>query len=337
MRKYWNHIGFLSGITVLIMAMSLFGSLGYGDQQVNAKQEEEPIIEIEETNQEDQDQAVAIVDEPEEAPKPEAINGLLIGFDKSGGLTDVIMVGHIDPETNQVQIISVPRDLEIYFDEPGFDTIKANNPKNHIAHAKLNNLYSLLGWNDQALSDVRSIVEVITDLKIDYMMTVDISGFKDIVDAVGGVTFDVPQRMYYNDPAQDLYIDLQPGVQVLNGEKAMELVRYRKGYARGDLQRIEVQQAFLAALVEQVLSVNDFDTITNLLTTGYSLIESDFGLVVALEYAEFFYDLDVGNLLSEENMMTIPSYGELEDGVWFQYFDLDKAHEEVEALIGSQE
>jgi anionic cell wall polymer biosynthesis LytR-Cps2A-Psr (LCP) family protein len=72
-----------------------------------------------------------------------------------------------------------------------------------------------------------------------------------MVDAAGGIEFDVPVRMLYNDPYQNLSIDLQPGRQVLDGEKAEMLMRYRKGYQEGDLSRIGVQQAFLEAALEQ--------------------------------------------------------------------------------------
>ena len=330
MRNPLNNIGVLSGITALIMVVSLFGGMSHGPTEAVAEVVEAP-IEVIPVDEE------PVIEEPvvEEVEVPDTINGLLIGFDRSGGLTDVLMVGHVDPVNNQVQIISVPRDLEIYFTDEEFKHIKQNNPKNRILHAKLNNIYSLLGWDDQALQDVVSIVEVITGLEIDYIMTVNIDGFSDMVDAMGGVEFYVPQDMDYEDPFQDLYIHLDEGMQVLDGDKAEQLVRYRKGYAMGDLQRIEVQQEFVAAAVDQVLNTRDFGQITELLTTGYSLIETDFGLVVMLEYAEFFFNLDMEHVLSPENMITIPSGGEKIDGVWFQLFDLDEAHEAVREVISN--
>lgn len=334
MKKWTDNLWVLCGITAMLLGMSLFGSTAASPMDTietsNAEADEATLLET--ANPLDED--TAETDEQDLAPLvPQAINGLLIGFDKSGGLTDVIMVGHIDPAEEKIQIISIPRDLEIFFNQPGFSEIKKANPNNHILHAKLNNLYYHLGWDQRALMDIRSIVEVITGLEIDYMMTIDISGFKDMVDAVGGVDFYVPQDMKYDDPAQDLYIDLKKGQQILDGEKAMELVRFRKGYTMGDLQRIKVQQAFLAAMVDQVLHESTFDELTNLMTTTYNLIESDFGLAVAIQYVQFFFELDMTNLLSEDNMITIPSYGEQEEGIWIQYFDLDQAHKAVKSLI----
>lgn len=339
MKKQFNSLSVLSGMTVLLLLLSFVGGRGHAsDIETKDLVEETPAVIIKDPIvPEETTSAEALPELEPEIEVPDTINGLLIGFDRTHGLTDVIMVGHIDPANNEVQIISIPRDLEVYFTEEEFKEIKANNPDNRILHAKLNNIYSLIGWDDQALQDIKAVVEVITGLEMDYMMTIDIDGFKDMVDAVGGVEFYVPQRMYYNDPYQDLYIDLEEGLQILDGDKAEQLVRYRKGYERGDLQRIEVQQDFVAAAVDQVIHKSDFSEIQQLLATGYDMINTDFGLVVMLEYAEFFFNLDMEHVLSEENMITIPSWGEKVEGMWFQFFDLEEAREAVDALVNSEE
>lgn len=334
MDKFTNHMGLLLGITLGIIAMSFIAVIEMNGEERAALEQ----VRIELDAQKLRDQELQDAQrEAEEAEKaiPETINGLFIGFDTSGGLTDVLMVGHIDPKENKVQLISIPRDLEIYFDEEPFKTIKENNPKNRIAHAKINNIYSLIGWDERALEDVRLIVEGITGLEIDYIMTIDTSGLREVVDAVGGVEFDVPQRMYYMDPVQDLQIDLQPGLQHLDGDKAEQLVRYRK-YKMGDLQRIQVQQAFIAAMVDQVLGSRDFNQISKLVSKGYKYIDTDFGMVVMLKYAEFFFNLELEHVLSPENMITIPSYGELVDERWMQYFELEEARETVDLLINNR-
>jgi len=338
MRKTMNNMGFLSGVTAVIMTVSLFGGLAHTSDNIAAEMPEEAEQMIEVVNPLEENSEVLDIEEVEVVEDvPDAINGLLIGFDRTNGLTDVIMVGHIDPENNEVKIISIPRDLEIYFTDDAFKEIKKNNPNNRILHAKLNNIYSLIGWDEAALQDIKAIAEVITGLEIDYMMTINIDGFVEMVDVVGGVEFDVPQDMYYNDPNQDLHINLVKGLQVLDGDKAEQLVRYRKGYARGDLERIEVQQAFIAEMVDQVIHRSDFNEISQLLTTGYNMIDRDFGLVVMLEYAEFFFNLDMEHVLSEDNMITIPSWGEKVEGLWFQYFDLEEARNVVDEMINDSD
>jgi anionic cell wall polymer biosynthesis LytR-Cps2A-Psr (LCP) family protein len=114
-------------------------------------------------------------------------------------------------------------------------------------------------------------------------MSVNFDGFKEIIDALGGVEFDVPFRMKYDDPVQGLHIDLQPGLQVLDGEKAHDFVRFRKGnagypgYAMGDLGRVEAQQAFIKALISQkvnakyLLKVDEiFDVVCKNVRTNYT-------------------------------------------------------------------
>ena len=114
---------------------------------------------------------------------------------------------------------------------------------------------------------------------VDGYVLVDLEAFKKTVDLVGGVDFDVPQDMDYEDASQDLYIHLKKGPQHLDGEKAMELVRFRKGYATQDIQRTQVQQQFLKALAKQCLSVSSLtkigefadifaEYVTTSLTTG---------------------------------------------------------------------
>lgn len=267
----------------------------------------------------------------------ESFTGLLVGLDKSKGLTDVLMVGVMDVEKNSVKVISVPRDLEIDFTDEDFEHIKENNPDNNVSFCKLNEVYSLTGHNEQAFRDLKEIISIITGLEIDYLARIDVDGFSDLVDVIGGVEFNVPERMYYSDPFQDLYIDLDEGYQLLDGDKAEQLVRYRH-YKMGDLQRIQVQQEFMVALFDKIMDIEDFDQVKDLATTGYNMFEADFGLLFALTYAEYFFNLDMKNVLSTTNMITIPSYGEKVGELWYQRWYLEEAHQVVDVLLnGSTE
>lgn len=270
--------------------------------------------------------------EPEQPKIPKSVTGLVIGFDKSRGLTDVVMVGVLDTETNQIKIISVPRDLEIDFSKEPFATIKKEDKNNKIGHCKLTEVYYDLGKTEEALLQLKKIVGAIVGLEIEYMATINVEGFVEMVDAVGGVEFDVPQRMYKRDPAQDLLINLQKGKQLLDGDKAMQLVRYR-GYKLGDIQRIKVQQEFLVALYQKVLETKDLDTLVKLTNTVYGIVDADFGLNLAVEYVEYLFKLDKENLLSADNMVTIPSYGVHQEGKWYQFWDLEEARKTVDELV----
>lgn len=315
----------LLAATALIIGIAI---VSISVDNINARNEqdvvEEPVEKIEPEE--------PVEEIPEEKTIPESLTGLFVGFDASRGLTDVLMVGHLDTEKNEVKVISVPRDLTIDFREEEFKHIKENNPDNNILYCKITDVYSLTGWNEEALMDVKEIVSIITGLEIDYMATIDVNGFSEVVDVIGGVEFDVPTDMYHTDPAQDLYINLKKGQQLLDGDKAEQLVRYRD-YLMGDLQRIQVQQDFMVAAFEKMMNINSFEKITELVKTSYNYFEADFGLLFALEYAEYFFKLDVNNILNSDNMITIPSYGEKVDGIWYQRWDKEATNELLEEFM----
>ena len=95
------------------------------------------------------------------------------------------------------------------------------------------------------------------------------------VDAIGGVTFDVPINMNYEDPYQNLYIHISKGVQTLSGADALKVVRFREGYATQDIGRMETQQNFLKAVAKQVLTVGNLDKIDDFVKIFQTYVETD--------------------------------------------------------------
>lgn len=170
----------------------------------------------------------------------EKCNILIMGTDKEGMRTDVMMLAQIDSQTGKAVVMSIPRDTRI---KSGSRWMKINE-----AHA--------LGFENGKKGSESSILAVkeLTGIPVNHYVKVNFDAFIDCIDALGGVDFDVPQRMKYKDPYQGLDIDLQPGMQHLDGDKAEQLVRFRR-YKNGDLGRIEVQQNFLHALAEQKLKL----------------------------------------------------------------------------------
>lgn len=334
MFKNFNKMSVLVGITVFILGLNLAG--GILDQSYIQEVEAQEALELAEAERIKAQEAL-IDEEMEmlleaELAVPDSVAALLIGLDRSEGLTDVLMVGYLDTDTNQVKIVSVPRDLFIDFREAHFKEIKENNPKNRVLYCKLNEVYNYLGQDQAGLEDLRDIIEVITGIEIKHMMTIDIDGFKDVVDVMGGIEFDVPQDMRYSDPEQDLYINLKAGWQHLDGDKAEQLVRYRR-YPRGDLQRIEMQQLVVQALIDKALKIESIDRWIALATKVFAIFKADFGLLLALDYVEYIFEQDLKELISTEHMVTIPSWGELIDEIWYQYWDIEEAHSMVEELI----
>ena len=154
---------------------------------------------------------------------------LVVGRDKVSSLTDVIMLVSFDRSNGRVCVLQVPRDT---YAEYG-----------NSSYYKINGAYKTLGAEGMC-----DFFEDSFGIKLDGYVSLDLEGFRNAVDAVGGVEITVEKDLKYNDPSQGLYINLKKGRQTLNGKQAEMLVRYRSGYARGDLDRLDTQKRFLAAL-----------------------------------------------------------------------------------------
>ena len=170
----------------------------------------------------------------------EKCNILIMGTDKDGLRTDVMMLAQIDGENKSAVVMSIPRDTRVKY--------AGRNRKITEVHS--------VGMRNGKHGSEASIVAVkeLTGIPIHHFVKVNFDAFNDCIDELGGVDFDVPQRMKYYDPYQDLDIDLYKGMQRLDGDKAEQLVRFRQ-YKRGDLDRIKVQQDFIHAIAEQKLQM----------------------------------------------------------------------------------
>jgi LCP family protein required for cell wall assembly len=160
-------------------------------------------------------------------------NILILGVDSIyGHRSDTIMVLHIDPSRRSAAIVSVPRDTIVTIPGRGLD--------------KVNHAYA---YGGAELS--RRTLEDFFRVSIPYYVTVDLAGIEKLIDDIGGVMINVEKRMYYVDYAGDLYIDLQPGWQKLNGKQAMGYLRFR--HSDNDFARIGRQQSFLKAVADQTM------------------------------------------------------------------------------------
>lgn len=169
---------------------------------------------------------------------------LLAGNDDGTGNTDTIMVGKIDTVRHTMDFVSIPRDTIINVE---WDNRKLNS----VYWGSKNN-----GGN--GIDALRSHIKNLIGFDVDCYAVVDLESIIEVVDVMGGVYFDVPFEMNYDDGP---VIHLQPGYQLLDGYEAMGLCRYRDGYVNGDLERIEVQHQFLKAVAEQFISLGNIPNI----------------------------------------------------------------------------
>lgn len=168
---------------------------------------------------------------------------LLAGLDRASNSTDTILVGRLDTALHRLDLVSIPRDTLI------------NRP---WSVRKINAVYAAaVNSGDDGLEALREQIRCLTGFAPDCCAVVDLDVFVQAVDLVGGVDFDVPTAMYYDDPRQGLSIRLEAGPQHLDGQQAMGVVRYRSGYVNGDLDRVAVQQSFLRAAASQLVSLGN--------------------------------------------------------------------------------
>ena len=167
-------------------------------------------------------------------------NILLYGVDNDAGGSDTNMLMRFDAEGKKIDVVSLPR-----------DTLMSNGHK-------LNSSY-----NNGGTEKLRSNIEDMLGVPVDFYVSVDLKGFIALIDQIGGVDFDVPCDMDYDDPYQDLHIHFKAGLQKLNGQQAMEVVRFRHnndntGYGgRQDLGRIGTQQAFLKTVAQKLMKLEN--------------------------------------------------------------------------------
>jgi LCP family protein required for cell wall assembly len=182
---------------------------------------------------------------------PMRTNFVMMGIDNFS-LADAIMVGTFYRDTGEIRLMSVPRDTYVRLSDSRHRQIMdlgLNIPQ----QMKLNEMRS---WGT-ATWGPNLIMQELTDMfgvPFHFYVEVRLTAFRRIVDNIGGVYFNVPRRLYYIDPCQDLVIDVPAGNRRLTGIQAEGLVRYRATYASGDLQRNQVQMEFMAALFSQLLT-----------------------------------------------------------------------------------
>lgn len=202
---------------------------------------------------------------------------LLLGADNDGSNTDTIMVVSYDVPNQDLSIMSIPRDTMV-------------NVRWDIK--KINSVYSVYG-----LDGMMEHMEKLLGFAPDFFVKIDVHAFVEVIDLLGGVNFDVPRDMDYDDPYQNLHIHLKKGYQHLDGTESMGLVRWRHnndftlGYS--DEERMKTQQAFLRAAAQQCISLKNWDKVTELIDLFYTYVESDLELGEMLWFAKQALGLDL--------------------------------------------
>lgn len=243
--------------------------------------------------------------------RKDVVNFLVLGLDNDETRADVILLLNFDTGSKNLNILSIARDTRV--------RVKGE-------YCKINAVYS------KGIRLMKNKITEITGLDIDYYAVMNLKGFRETIDLLGGVEFDVPFRMKYDDPTQDLHINLLKGRQILDGDKAEQLIRYRKGnrkgqgYSEGDIGRIEIQQEFLKELIRQKVNLKYIGKIDEMFGILKKYLKTDMGIDEVVKYAGSIAGLQKDNT----GFFTLPGDSVRKDNKWYYVYNKKKTQKMIE-------
>ena len=262
-----------------------------------------------------------------DAPSPDALkhddrlnlkkNIVVMGVDSRDGdegRSDTLFVVMLDTVNHQTSLLSIPRDTLVQIPRHGWD--KANHAYAYGGH-----------------KTTQQMVEQFLGIQVNNYILIDFKGFKQVVDAIGGVDINVEKEMHYSDPYDSsggLKINLHKGMQHLDGEKAMEYVRYRD--EEGDIGRIRRQQKFVAAVYDKVTSANILLKVPGLIKQITMMIKTDMDITDMGKLAKAMYN----NMQSQGglSMAMVPGDPVYIDGISYWKPDMTDLRKMMVAMQG---
>lgn len=245
---------------------------------------------------------------------------------QSQGLTDTIMLASYDPKTQDAALLSIPRDTFV-----GKDKRKATTLD------KINAVCQYYGSPEKTVEAVSEI----TGIDVTNYILIDTESLVEVVDLIGGVWFDVPIDMKYTDKKQGLYIDLKAGYQLLNGEQAEGLVRFRHNqdgstypeeYGIQDIGRTRTQREFLTQLAKQTLTMQNILKIGDFLELANKYVKTNMDLISLKDYLPYIVKLDTSNIKTG----ILPGVNELCNKLYVYLHDEEETKVIVDELFGDK-
>ncbi len=199
------------------------------------------------------------------------------------GLSDSMLLLRFDPQKEKVSVLSIPRDTRAYIN--GYGVRKINHANE---------------YGGPALA-AETASELLGGINIDRYVRVNVQGIEKLIDALGGVTVNVPKDMKYTDFSQHLYIDLKKGIQHLDGDKSMQFLRYRYD-DYGDISRVQRQQMLMRSAVEQTLKPSTVVKIPKILSVIQSHLDTNLTVRELMALSNFASQTERANV----KMMMLP-------------------------------
>lgn len=211
-------------------------------------------------------------------------------------LADTIMVASYNPKTQEASLMSIPRDTYVGKKD------RKTATQNYIASYKINTVFRSGTKTQDAIDRINDL----TGLKLENYVIIDTKALIKLVDAIGGVTFNVPIDMYYTeDTEQNLYIDLKAGEQLIDGAKAEQLLRFRhnndgstypSSYGQQDLGRMRTQREFIMATLKQTLKVQNIFKIKQIIDVMNENVTTNMDLASLKSYVPAAVKFDANNI-----------------------------------------
>lgn len=309
---------FVIAFLISIVALSVF-YVTFGEDIINKNKPIGPTVDV---DTEGKDDFVETEDNKIEQKHQDEILFAVFGVDGNGvkkerGLrSDVIIITKVNFKTGKVDMLQINRDSRVH--------VKGKYDKINAAHS--------YGGPKLAMETLRDYLGI----DVDYYVKVDFKGIMDIVDAVGGVEFDVPVKMRYNDPIAKppLNIKLDPGLQLLNGKESHDLLRFRHNngtdYYPGGFSREQVQLDWIKAFAKTVLQPKNILKMPRIIETTYNSVDTNFPLSFVLSLAGSIKKIDVENM----RMESLPGEGYKKYGGWYFFPDEEKKEILVKEMFG---
>lgn len=248
---------------------------------------------------------------------------MIMGVDERDddvGRSDTLMIATLDPKKDQAALMSIPRDTRVKIKGHGWDKINA-------AYA----YGSAKGGTEAGEKLAQRTVEDFLGVNMDHYVVINIQAFQKIIDAIGGIDIDVEKRMYYEDPWDDdggLIIDLQPGMQHMDGKTAVTYVRYRD--EEGDIGRIKRQQKFMKACMDKITSPAIIPKLPSVISEVMSSVKTDLSFRQLLEFAGTLKEAQKNGLKTE----MVPGKPLYIDGISYWIPDLQKLRTTLADTLG---
>lgn len=259
--------------------------------------------------------ADSIDEKGQDISKLPGINVLMMGVDErsddTSNRTDTMILANINNKDDRVSLLSIPRDTKV--DLPGHGVNKINAANQY-------------GGPEMAMD----VVSDLTGVPVDYYIITNFNGFQGIVDALGGVTIDVEKPMHYHENAYGgaYNIDLDAGVQRLDGDQALQYARFRHD-ALGDITRTQRQLKLLTAIGDEVMKPSSLIKMPKLVPEVYKNVDTNLGLSQLASLAKAARNINDLQMISQ----TLPGWFLDENGISYWYVDPAKAKEVANALF----